>query len=91
MSDAEHYIEYDKFQTVVLRAHVELLQKVDKLMNKLDNDVPSFDALIEEIRNRVLFETIDMDSDSKYLVRGVIESVLYDMKLTYRADESTQL
>lgn len=84
MSDVEHYIEYDTLNLHIAKASIELIQKVDKLTKLLEGNKMTLDEFIEEMRSRVLFETIDMDSDAKYLVRGVVESVLHDMKNTER-------
>ena len=80
----EHFIERDTFNLMVSKANIELIQKVDKLIKLIEGNKMTLDEFIEEMRNRVLFETMDMDSDAKYLVRGVVESVLHDMKNTER-------
>ena len=80
----EHFIERDTFNLMVTKANVELIQKVDKLIKLIEGSKMTLDEFIEEMRNRVLFETMDMDSDAKYLVRGIVESVLHDMKSTER-------
>lgn len=85
MADEEYaYIDTSVFYATLAKANIELIQKVDRLINKLEDNDVILDHFINEMRNRILFETIDMDSDAKYLIRGVVESVLHDMKNTER-------
>jgi hypothetical protein len=43
--------------------------------------------LTNELWTRIMLETLDMDSDTKYVVRGVVQSVIHDMKEAHK-DES---
>lgn len=78
------FVETSTINAMLAKANIELAQKVDKLIKVIEGKNMTLDEFIEEMRNRVLFETVDMDSDAKYLVRGVVESVLQDMKNTER-------
>ena len=42
----------------------------------------------DEVGMRAVIETIDLDTDSKYVTRGIIQSILHDMKETHK-DESS--
>lgn len=85
MNDEQGYfVDTSVINAMMAKANIELAQKVGRLLKVIEGDNMTLDEFIEEMRNRVLFETIDMDSDAKYLVRGVVESVLHDMKNTER-------
>ncbi len=85
MNDEQGYfIETSVFYATLAKANIELAQKVDKLIKVIEGKNMTLDEFIEEMRARILFETIDMDSEDKYLIRGVVESVLHDMKNTER-------
>ena len=43
--------------------------------------------LLDELWERVMLETIGMDQDVKYLIRGVVQSVIHDMKEVHPTDE----
>lgn len=40
-----------------------------------------------EFWTRVLVETMELDTDVKYVVRGVVQSVIHDMKETHKEQE----
>jgi hypothetical protein len=85
MNDEQGYfVDTSVINAMMAKANIELAQKVDKLIKVIEGKNMTLDEFIEEMRSRVLFETIDMDSDAKYLIRGVVESVLHDMKNTER-------
>ncbi len=85
MNDEQGYfVDTSVINAMMAKANIELAQKVDRLLKVIEGKNMTLDEFIEEMRNRVLFETIDMDPDAKYLVRGVVESVLHDMKNTER-------
>ena len=42
----------------------------------------------DEFWMRALIETIDLDTDSKYVTRGIIQSILHDMKETHKDEQS---
>ena len=44
------------------------------------------EELLNELWTRVMFETMDMDTDSKYLTRGVVQSVIHDMREAHKLD-----
>ena len=44
------------------------------------------EEMLNEIWTRIMLETIDMDQDTKYLIRGVIQSVLYDVRKAHEND-----
>ena len=44
--------------------------------------------LTNELWTRIMLETLDMDSDTKYVIRGVVQSVIHDMKEAHK-DESS--
>ena len=46
------------------------------------------DEFAAEMWTRTLVETMELDSDIKYIVRGIVQSVLHDMKETPRDDEA---
>lgn len=46
----------------------------------------SVEDLTNEIWTRIMLETMDMDSESRYLVRGVIQSVIHDVKEAHKDD-----
>ena len=46
----------------------------------------SIDEFLDELWARIMFETMDMDKDQKYLVRGLVKSVMHDMKETDRSN-----
>lgn len=47
----------------------------------------TLDAMLEELWTRIMFETIELDSDTKYIVRGVVKSVIDDMQQTDRSTD----
>lgn len=46
------------------------------------------EEMLNEIWVRVMLETMDMDSDTKYLVRGVIQSVIHDARKAHENESS---
>ena len=42
----------------------------------------------DEFWMRALIETIDLDTDTKYVTRGIIQSILHDMKETHKDEQS---
>ena len=46
----------------------------------------SVEELLNEFWTRIMFETMDMDADSKYLTRGVVQSVIHDIRETHKLD-----
>ncbi len=79
-----YFVDTSVINAMMAKANIELAQKVDRLLKVIEGKNMTLDEFIEEMRARILFETIDMDSDDKYLIRGVVESVLHDMKNTER-------
>ena len=53
-------------------------------------EIFSVEDFAKEFWTRTLFETLELDSDTKYVVRGVIQSILHDMKQAHNDGETNE-